>query len=93
MAKRTTEKSVPAAAVPQAPGHLKPHPLDGYFTEDEMREARDNKSRRAMQIERQRGLGPPWVKVGRRILYPIAGWRRYLIEREHNPVREHPQLR
>ena len=27
----------------------------------------------ALRNERSKGLGPPWVKIGKKILYPIAG--------------------
>ena len=34
---------------------------------------------------RRRGMGPPYVKIGRRILYPISGVREWM--EGHDPKR------
>ena len=44
--------------------------LDGYTPEDQMAKAR-GVATRTLRAERQRGDGPPWVKMGKQILYPI----------------------
>jgi hypothetical protein len=61
--------------------------LTGYMVEPEMAEARHKKPR-TLRLERQRGDGPPWVRDGRTILYPIDGFREWLKARERHPVRE-----
>ena len=48
--------------------------LAGYISEDEMAQAR-GVGVRALRAERQRGDGPPWVKLSRSVWYPEAGFR------------------
>jgi hypothetical protein len=60
--------------------------FDGYIDEEEMAKQRDV-SVRTLQLERQRGDGPPWVKVGRDVYYPIDGFRDWLKSIERRPVR------
>ena len=43
--------------------------LDGYTPEDQMAKAR-GVTVRTLRAERQRGDGPPWVKMGKQVLYP-----------------------
>jgi hypothetical protein len=60
--------------------------LDGYLTDDEAARQR-GKSTRALRDERQRGIGPPYTRDGRRILYPVDGFRDWLRANERLPVR------
>jgi hypothetical protein len=60
--------------------------LDDYIPETEMADIRGVKPR-ALRAERQRGEGPPYVKVNRRILYPAPGFRDWLKSIEQIPVR------
>jgi len=60
--------------------------LAGYISEDEMAQAR-GVGVRALRAERQRGDGPPWVKLSRSVWYPEAGFRDWLKSMEQRPVR------
>jgi hypothetical protein len=60
---------------------------EGYLKEAEMAEERE-KSPRTLRAERQRGGGPPWVRDGRDVLYPIEGYRTWLKANERRPVRD-----
>ncbi len=60
--------------------------LAGYISEDEMAQAR-GVGVRALRAERQRGDGPPWVKLSRSSWYPEAGFRDWLKSIEQRPVR------
>ena len=51
--------------------------LDGYTPEDQMAKAR-GVTVRTLRAERQRGDGPPWVKMGKQVLYPNDGFRNWL---------------
>jgi hypothetical protein len=42
---------------------------------------------RTLRAERQRGDGPPYVTLDRRIYYPEAGFREWLKAIEKRPVR------
>jgi hypothetical protein len=64
-----------------APAAAKPHPFEAYYHEKEVAEAR-GVTTRALQAERQAGKGPPWLKFGKRVYYPISGWQQYLIEQQ-----------
>jgi hypothetical protein len=60
--------------------------LAGYFPEETLcREL--NESPRTARLRRQRGEGPPYVRIGRKILYPIEGFRLWLKRREIDPSR------
>ena len=61
-------------------------PLDGYYSEAKMASER-KKTPRTLRAERQRGEGPPYVKDGKKIYYPLSGFREWLKSREHRPVR------
>ena len=61
-------------------------PFAGYLPEDQIAEKR-KVSKRTLRSERQRGDGPPHVKVGKRIYYPLDGFRDWLKARTHQPVR------
>jgi hypothetical protein len=60
--------------------------LAGYAPEDEIAEAR-GVGKRTLRAERQRGDGPPFVKMGKQVLYPIEGFRNWLKANERQPVR------
>lgn len=62
------------------------NPLAGYVPDVEMATIR-NVSPRTLRSERQRGDGPPYVKAGKKIYYPLAGFREWLKSRERQPVR------
>ena len=60
--------------------------LVGYFPEETLcREL--NESPSTAQLRRQRGESPPYVRIGRKILYPIEGFRLWLKRREIDPSR------
>jgi hypothetical protein len=51
------------------------NPLADYLPDAEMARLRGVTSR-TQRAERQRGDGPPWVKDGRRVLYPVKSLQR-----------------
>jgi hypothetical protein len=55
-----------------------------YLTEAELA-AEAGKSLRTLRDERQRRIGPPFVKWGNLILYSRDGFREYLKSREQAP--------
>jgi hypothetical protein len=42
---------------------------------------------RTLRAERQRGDGPPWVKITKQIFYPVEGFRAWLKLIEQRPAR------
>jgi hypothetical protein len=60
--------------------------LDGYVPERDMAKARDVELR-TLRNERQRGDGPPFVKINKRVWYPESGFRDWLLSLERHPVR------
>jgi hypothetical protein len=60
--------------------------LDGYIEDSRVAKERDL-SQRAQRAERQRGEGPPYVKIGKKIYYPVDGFRAWLKSIERMPVR------
>jgi hypothetical protein len=60
--------------------------LEGYVSEGKMAEARDI-AIRTLRAERQRGDGPPWVKITKQVFYPVEGFRAWLKAIEQRPVR------
>lgn len=62
------------------------NPLDDYLPDSEMAKRR-GVTVRTQRAERQRGDGPPWVRDGQKIYYPIVGYRDWLKARERQPVR------
>jgi hypothetical protein len=48
-----------------------------FYSEQDL-EKRTGVSRRTWQSRRQRGAGPPWVRCGRRILYPRSSADQFL---------------
>lgn len=51
---------------------------------------RSNKGKRALRDERQRGRGPPYVRDGRNIWYPVQGFLEWMRANEVQPVRAEP---
>jgi hypothetical protein len=60
--------------------------LAGYIAEGDMARARGVVPR-TLRAERQRGDGPPYVTLDRRIYYPESGFREWLKAIEKRPVR------
>ncbi len=60
--------------------------MEGYVSEREMAEARDI-AIRTLRAERQRGDGPPWVKITKQVFYPVEGFRAWLKLIEQRPAR------
>jgi hypothetical protein len=61
-------------------------PFADYLDEDGMAQAR-KVSKRTLRKERQLGCGPPFLRIDRRVLYPVAGFRAYLERITTQPVR------
>ena len=40
-----------------------------------------------LRVERQRGDGPPWIKITRQVFYPVEGFRAWLKTIERRPAR------
>jgi hypothetical protein len=59
----------------------------GWLTDEQMAKER-SKSLRAQRDERQKGIGPPWTRDGREVLYNAERYRQWLISCERQPVRE-----
>jgi hypothetical protein len=60
--------------------------LDGYLNEDEEASALGVVTR-TLRSWRQRGEGPPYVKVGRQVFYPIDDGTAWLKTNVRAPVR------
>jgi hypothetical protein len=60
--------------------------LAGYVTETEMAKAR-GVEKRSLRAERQRGDGPPWLKISNQIFFSEEGFRDWLRSIEQRPVR------
>ncbi len=60
--------------------------MDGYVTETEMARAR-RVEKRTLRNERQRGGGPPWLKISNQIFYEADAFRQWLKSIEQHPVR------
>jgi hypothetical protein len=60
--------------------------LADYFSEveasQELRQAL-----RTLRLWRQRGLGPAWTKIGRKVFYARGACVAWLASQEHRPVR------
>jgi hypothetical protein len=61
-------------------------PLAGYVPEAEMARIR-KKTQRTLRSERQRREGPPYVRDGKKIYYPLDGFRDWIKSCERQPVR------
>jgi hypothetical protein len=62
------------------------NPRADYLTDAEMAKLR-GVTPRTQRAERQRGEGPPWVRDGRQVLYPVQGYREHLASNVRRPVR------
>ena len=60
--------------------------LAGYMSDKDLAKVR-KMSERTLRLERQRGDGPPFAKIGSRIFYPIDDFRAWLASRVRRPVR------
>jgi hypothetical protein len=60
--------------------------LEDYVPEEEYCKELDVSDRKARQ-DRQRGIGPPFVRIGRKIYYSRNGILEWLKSLEHRPVR------
>jgi hypothetical protein len=68
------------------------NPFDEVMSDREYQERR-NIGPRAAQLERQQGTGPPYIKIGKQILYfkvRVAAWLR---EQERHPPRRRGEAR
>lgn len=45
-----------------------------------------------LRNERVKGLGPPWVKIGRQVFYPLDKFRKYLAASTVTPSSRAPTL-
>jgi hypothetical protein len=61
-------------------------PLAAYLPDEEMAKVR-RVTPRTQRAERQRGNGPPFVRDGKKIYYPLDGFRDWLKARTCQPVR------
>jgi hypothetical protein len=66
--------------------------IPGFRTEEE-EAARFNKAPRTLQLWRKLGSGPPYIKVGSTILYPIEEGEKWLRDQVQQPVRSRPRSR
>jgi Helix-turn-helix domain len=60
--------------------------LDGLATEDEL-SAEIKKTKRTLREWRQRGVGPPFVRLGETIYYPREKVREWIASLIKEPVR------
>lgn len=56
-------------------------PLLGYFSEEQYASFR-GLSLRSARNERARGAGPPFIRVGRKVFYPVSGVRAWMQARQ-----------
>jgi hypothetical protein len=65
--------------------------LAQHYNEDELatelKEKTGYGSPRQLRQWRERRTGPPWIKLGRAILYPIDGFEAWLKSQVQQPVR------
>jgi hypothetical protein len=60
--------------------------LAGYYPEDDAaKELRQ--TTRTLRLWRQQGIGPAWVKIGRRVFYAEAALLAWIRSLERQPVR------
>ncbi len=60
--------------------------LKGYRNEDQV-SAETRKSKRMLRLWRQQRTGPPFIRLGKTILYPEDGFLAWLKSLEVSPVR------
>lgn len=65
--------------------------LDQHHTEEELVRLLKKKTgigtRRTLRMWREQRRGPPWIKFGKIILYPIDGFEAWLCSQVQRPVR------
>jgi hypothetical protein len=61
--------------------------MDGWVTPAVLAAAR-GLTERTLRAGRQRGTGPAYVKVGKRVFYSVQAWKDYLRVNERQPVRK-----
>ncbi len=66
--------------------------FENCWSEDEASTDR-HKGKRALRAERAKGLGPPYIKDGKHIWYPIEAGREWAASQTRMPVRETPPQR
>jgi hypothetical protein len=71
---------------------LEPDLFAGHWEEKEFAKQR-KKSERFLRLERQRGDGPPHIRDGRKIYYPIRTAREWLTQKMCSPARERQPLK
>ena len=64
--------------------------LESYLTEDALA-GELNSSTRTLQNWRQRGVGPPWTRCGKRVLYERDAFLAWLKSQQQQP--NHPRSR
>ena len=57
------------------------------FDEDDVLALRNLKSKQTLQNERSSGKGPPYVRIGNSIFYPIAKFKAYIAKNTVTPKR------
>jgi hypothetical protein len=71
--------------------------LENYRTEKELAAVLKEKTGkgcvRNLQIWRSRRIGPPWMKLGGTVLYPIDGFESWLRSQVQEPVRSRQSRR
>jgi hypothetical protein len=77
---------------PAVPVTTKPAAFANHYTDLELAQMRGMTTRNQSR-ERQLKIGPPWVRDGRKIYYPIAAWQEYLRQQERRPLRQARGLR
>jgi hypothetical protein len=58
----------------------------GYLSEEEVAK-QEGVGVEALRWRRRQGRSAPWIKSGRRVLYPIKEYREYLAAQLRKPVR------
>jgi len=66
---------------------LPPETHNAEFFDERSVERKFGLKRRTLQSWRHRGRGPPWVRAGRKILYPRAGLSEFLSKPESRKAR------
>jgi hypothetical protein len=65
--------------------------LDNHLTDEELAKELKKKTgfgcERTLRKWRDQRVGPPWIKFGRSILYPIDGFEAWLKAQVQQPVR------
>jgi hypothetical protein len=73
------EKKKRTNRLPGAPVAGKPAAFENCFSDPELAHMR-GVTTRTQSRERRLGIGPPFLRDGRRVWYPIPGWHQYLAD-------------